>query len=151
MCQMIELFYVESKIIKEYIKRMRFDKRISFFLHILKIGGDKMNDVSVIGRIVKPIHVKEIGTDKYVINNILAISKKKKEGSEQTADFIPIVVWGKPAQIIEQYCEKGNLIGVTGRLSSRQYMAQGGKYHFIVEIIVSKIHLIEGKRYVNER
>ncbi|QMI85327.1 single-stranded DNA-binding protein [Carnobacteriaceae bacterium zg-84] len=110
-----------------------------------------MNDVSVIGRIVKPIHVKEIGTDKYVINNILAISKKKKEGSEQTADFIPIVVWGKPAQIIEQYCEKGNLIGVTGRLSSRQYMAQGGKYHFIVEIIVSKIHLIEGKRYVNER
>lgn len=108
-----------------------------------------MNEVSIIGRLVKPIVVKEIGQEHYVINNIVAISRKKKGNSEQNADFIPVVIWGKTAKIVEKYCEKGNLIGLSGRLMSRQFLSQDGKQNFVVELNVNEVHLVEGKRYLD--
>ncbi|MBF0780824.1 MULTISPECIES: single-stranded DNA-binding protein [unclassified Granulicatella] len=107
-----------------------------------------MNDVSVIGRFVKPIVVKDLGEEKYVINNVLAIPRKKKVEGQQQADFVPIVVWGNLAKLVEKYCQKGNLIGVSGRLNSRQYVTKEGKSMVVVEIIVNDIHLMEGKRYI---
>lgn len=109
-----------------------------------------MNEVSLIGRFVKPIVLKDLGQDRYVINNVLAVSRKRKSDGQQNADFIPIVIWGKVAQVAEKYCEKGNLVGVNGRLMSRQYVNQEGKTTFIVEIVVTDIHLVEGKRYLEE-
>lgn len=107
-----------------------------------------MNHVNVVGRFVKPIVVKEIGSDKCVINNIIAIAKKRKTTEQSQADFIPVVMWGKVARIVEKYCEKGNLIGLSGRLVSRQYLSTDGKQNFVVEIQAEEVHLVEGKRYL---
>lgn len=109
-----------------------------------------MNEVSIIGRFVKPIIVKDVGQGKAVINNIVAVSRKKKTENEQNADFIPVVIWGKIANIVEKYCEKGNLIGLSGRLISRQYLSQDGKQNFVVELNVKDVHLVEGKRYLEQ-
>lgn len=107
-----------------------------------------MNNVSVVGRFVKPIVIKELGSDKCVMNNIVAIAKKRKQDDQPQADFIPVVIWGKVARIVEKYCEKGNLIGLSGKLVSRQYLSTDGKQQFVVEIHADEVHLVEGKRYL---
>lgn len=112
-------------------------------------GGMNMNDVSIVGRFVKPIEVKDFGQEKCVINNIVAVSRKKKSDGGQNADFIPVTIWGKTARVVEKYCQKGNLIGLSGRLSSRQYNSNDGKSHFVVEMVVDNVHLVEGKRYLD--
>lgn len=112
-------------------------------------GGKRMNDVSIVGRFVKPIEVKDFGQEKCVINNVVAVSRKRKSDSGQSADFIPVTIWGKTARVVERYCQKGNLIGLSGRLSSRQYESSDGKNHFVVEMVVDNVHLVEGKRYLD--
>lgn len=106
-----------------------------------------MNDVSIIGRFVRPVTLKNIGEDKCVVNNIVAVSKKRKNDSGQTADFIPVAIWGKAAKIVEKYCDKGNMVGLSGHLISKQYTTSDGNRHFGIEFIAETVHLVEGKRY----
>lgn len=108
-----------------------------------------MNQVSLIGRFVKPIVVKELGEENVVINNVLAVSRKRKKEDHQNADFIPVVIWGKTARVVEQYCQKGNMVGVSGKLASRHYLSQDGKAIFVVELVVHDVNLVEGKRYLD--
>ncbi|MBS4762004.1 single-stranded DNA-binding protein [Carnobacteriaceae bacterium zg-ZUI252] len=108
-----------------------------------------MNDVSIVGRFVKPIEVKDFGQEKCVINNVVAVGRRRKSEAGQNADFIPVTIWGKTARVVEKYCQKGNMIGLSGRLSSRQYDSSDGKHHFVVEMVVEDVHLVEGKRFLD--
>ena len=63
-----------------------------------------MNQVSLIGRLVRPIQVQQVNGERQVCNNTLAVQRLRKadEGQPQ-ADFIPVVFWGANANLVEQY------------------------------------------------
>lgn len=105
-----------------------------------------MNQLNLVGRIVREIEMKEVGEGKVVLNNTLAVKRKFKNDQGQQADFIPIVAWGQVAKLIQSYCEKGDLIGLTGHVQSRSYQNKVEETVFVVEMIVSEIDFLQGNR-----
>lgn len=105
-----------------------------------------MNRLTVIGRIVRDIELREIGDGRLVTNNSLAIQRVFKTDNGKDVDFINFVAWGKRAELLEQYCNKGDLVGLDGRIQSRSYLDESQKTIYIVEMVVESIHFVQNRR-----
>lgn len=105
-----------------------------------------MNQVSLIGRIVREVEVQQVGNGSQVINNTLAIQRMYKKDKKQEADFIPFVAWGPAAKIIADNCEKGVQIGLSGRMQSRTYLNKEDETVFAVELRVEEVSLLFKKK-----
>src|SRR5699024_8613737 len=102
-----------------------------------------MNNFNCIGRIVKDLEVKTSQGGTTVLNNTVAINRpfKNKQTGEREADFINFVAFGKTAEIIAQYHQKGSLIGLTRRMQSRSYENSNSQTVFVTELVVNEMHL----------
>lgn len=105
-----------------------------------------LNKVSLIGRLVRPIQVQQVNGDKLVCNNTLAVQRIHKAEEGQQADFIPVVFWGATATLVDQYCAKGNQIGVNGHLVSRSYINKQDQHVYVVELVVEDLYFVEAKK-----
>ena len=101
-----------------------------------------MNNFNGIGRIVKDLEVKTSQGGTAVLNNTVAINRpfKNKQTGEREADFINFVAFGKTAEIIAQYHQKGSLIGLSGRMQSRSYQNSNNQKVFVTELVVNEMH-----------
>lgn len=106
-----------------------------------------MNQVSLIGRLVRSVQLQQIAPDRAVVNNTLAVNRYRKGDDGQTlADFVPIVFWNKSAELVDRYCQKGSLIGVNGHLASRSYVNKQEQQVFVLELVVDDLHFIEPRK-----
>lgn len=105
-----------------------------------------MNRSILIGRIVRDIQIHELDQGQKVVNNVLAINRIYKKGGEGEADFIPFVAWGKRAELLDKYCQKGDLIGLEGRLQSRKYEDKEGHTKYVIELVVDHLQFLQAKR-----
>lgn len=80
-----------------------------------------MNQLVVVGRVVKDPEIRETESGKKVANITLAVPRPYKniEGEYDT-DFIDCTLWQNVAQTTCEYCKKGDLIGVKGRVESNK-------------------------------
>ena len=101
-----------------------------------------MNNFNCIGRVTKDLEVKTSQGGTAVLNNTVAINRpfKNKQTGEREADFINFVAFGKTAEIIAQYHQKGSLIGLTGRMQSRSYENSNSQKVFVTELVVNEMH-----------
>lgn len=104
-----------------------------------------MNQISMIGRFVRDIELKMTNNNKQVVNNSLAVNRLFKQNSDQQADFIPVTFWGKTAELVDRYCEKGHLVGVTGRIQSRNYQNSNDETVYVVEVIADEVQFLQAK------
>ena len=104
-----------------------------------------MNNVNLIGRIASDIEVKELEKSK-VATISLAVQRRYKnaEGNYET-DFISCQVWNELASTIKEYCKKGDLIGITGRLSTSVYEVEGTKRKSY-DVIIENITFLQPKK-----
>ena len=56
-------------------------------------------------------------------------------GENKKTDFIPVVLWGKSAENLADYLNKGTLVAVSGKVSTRSYDAQDGTKRYVTEIV----------------
>ena len=101
-----------------------------------------MNNFNCIGRVTKDLEVKTSQGGTTVLNNTVAINRpfKNKQTGEREADFINFVAFGKTAEIIAQYHQKGSLIGLSGRMQSRSYQNSNDQKVFVTEVVVNEMH-----------
>ncbi|MCB2833569.1 single-stranded DNA-binding protein [Streptococcus dysgalactiae] len=93
-----------------------------------------MNNTNLIGRLTKKAELYQIPDKKTYARFTLAINRKKKAGGSGTeADFIPCIIWGKAAENLVSWTDKGTLISLEGELRTRSYDKDGQK-HFVMEI-----------------
>lgn len=105
-----------------------------------------MNQVMLVGRIVRPIEVKVVGEHR-VVNNTLAVSRKHRDRQgELPTDFIPISAWDHLADVLQKFCQKGQQVALTGKMQSRSYTNASQQTVFIVECLVTEITLLDGSR-----
>lgn len=109
-------------------------------------GSEGMNRLTVVGRLVRDNILKEVGNERIVLNNSLAIPRLYKADGGQETDFINIVAWGKRAELIEEYCEKGDLIGLDGHIQSRTYQNSDEQTVYTVEMVVDSVHFLQAKK-----
>lgn len=107
-----------------------------------------MNRIVLLGRLARDPETKVIEEKEKVVTKIvLAVDRGyKNQNGEREVDFIPVVLWGKRAEIVSQYLTKGNLITVSGRLQTRTYEDKEGKKRYISEVVADEFQFVEGKK-----
>lgn len=69
------------------------------------------------------------------------------EGRDRQADFIDCIVWERQAETVSQYCTKGKLVLVEGRLQMRRYEAQDGSKRTVYEVQANTVRFMpDGNR-----
>ena len=102
-----------------------------------------INNVVLVGRIVSDIDLKMIPSGTAVVRNTLAVNRQNKQSnSDQTADFINFVVFGKQAENLSLYMKKGSLIGITGRIQTGSYDNKLGQRIYTTEVIADRIQFL---------
>jgi len=106
-----------------------------------------MNKVILTGRLVADPEVRySQGTEPIAIARYrLAVDRRFKREGEQGADFIPCVVFGKPAEFAEKYFKKGMKIGVVGRIQTGSYTNNDNQKVYTTDVIVEEQEFCESK------
>lgn len=109
------------------------------------------NQVFLIGRLTSDPEVKkcESGKDMLVIN--LAVQRNyKNEDAVYETDFIRCSLWNAIASNVSEYCKKGDLVGVKGRIQTGSYEDEKTKEKkYYTEVIVDKVSFLASKKADN--
>ncbi|MCP1143640.1 single-stranded DNA-binding protein [Lysinibacillus endophyticus] len=99
-----------------------------------------MNQVGLVGRITKDPTLKSFSETRNQTSFVIAINRNFRNSQGMIdADFVPCIAWGKLAERIVQYCGKGSLIGVNGRLQSRSYITKEDTKVYTTEVVVDDV------------
>ncbi len=106
------------------------------------------NQVQLIGNLGKKPEIKTFGQDKKVATFSIATSDyyydNKGERQQQT-QWHNVVVWGKQAETVEKYLDKGSEIALNGKITYRQYDDKNGNKRTLTEIVASDFLLLNKK------
>src|SRR5699024_4232496 len=107
-----------------------------------------MNNFTGLGRLVKDIELAYTPTGTAVGKSSIAINRpfKNKETGEYDADFINIVAFGKTAEVMANHLQKGNRVGVEGRIQSGSYTNKDGVKVYTTDLIVESFHFVDSKQ-----
>lgn len=111
-----------------------------------------VNNIMLVGRLVKDPEVKELESGKKVSNITLAINRnfKNVDGVYET-DFVDCVIWDGIANNVGEYCRKGDVIGVRGRLQTSLYEDKEGKTMKNLDVVAEKISFLTSKHREQEQ
>ena len=104
-----------------------------------------MNKVILAGRLVRDPELRYTQTGKAVVSFSLAVNRRFNHNQEQTADFIPIVVWDKLAEVCSKHLFKGSQVLIKGRIQIRSYDAQDGSKRYVTEVIAQELEFMGSK------
>ena len=105
-----------------------------------------MNKAIEIGRLTRDPEVRySQGNNTAVARYTIAVDRKFKREGEQTADFIPCVVFGKQAEFAEKYFRKGTKVVISGRITTGSDTNKDGQKIYTTEITVEEQEFAESK------
>lgn len=108
------------------------------------------NLVYLIGRLTEDPEVKQFDEGKSRLSINLAVQRSfKNENGLYDTDFIRCILWNGIASHTSEYCHKGDLVGVKGRLQTRTYEEDNEK-KYITEVVVDKVSFLATKKEPNE-
>ena len=105
-----------------------------------------MNCVSLVGRLVRDPEQRrtENGTAWAMFD--IAVNRTFRSADGVEADFFRVVCWSKLAENVGNYCNKGMLVSVNGRLQSRSYQRNDGSRATIIEVIANEVQFLSTKQ-----
>lgn len=110
-----------------------------------------MNQVMLVGRLTKDPELRYTPSGIAQTRVTLAIQRNYKNGQgEYETDFIQVTIWRKQAENTANFMRKGGIIGVTGRIQTRNYEGQDGKRVYVTEVIASDVSFINSNRQAGD-
>ena len=107
-----------------------------------------VNKVILVGRLGRDPETRFTGGGQAVANFSVATDEtyKDKNGERQKrTEWHKIVVWGKQAEIAQQYLKKGSLIFIEGRIQSRECQDKEGQKRTSFEIVATNFRMLGGR------
>ena len=106
-----------------------------------------MNKVILMGRLTRDPDVRYGSGERSttIARYTLAVDRRFKRDSEQTADFIPCVAFDRNAEFAEKYLKQGTKIAVTGRIQTGSYTNKDGNKVYTTDVIVEEQEFAESK------
>lgn len=105
-----------------------------------------INNVVLVGRLTKDIELRKTSSNISTCTFTLACNRKFSSGNNgPTADFISCVAWRQSADFLAQYASKGAIVGVEGRITTRNYEGQNGRV-YVTEVTCDSVQLIGGSK-----
>lgn len=107
-----------------------------------------MNNVTLMGRLVKDPELKRTGSGVSVTAFTLAVNRAYvKKGEERQADFIDCVAWRGTADFICRNFKKGQMVALSGEIQTRSYETRDGDKRKATEIVVDNVYFCgDGQR-----
>lgn len=101
-----------------------------------------LNKALLVGRLVKDPEFRSTANGVSVTTFCLAIPRKYKENGERKSDFINCVSFRATADLVQQYCSKGDIISVDGTIQSRTWNDSEGRRNYVTEVIADSIGFV---------
>ena len=106
-----------------------------------------LNQVIFVGRLVETPTKKTTENGKEVANITLAVPRSyKNEDGEYDADFIDCVLWNGVASNTVEYCRKGDLIGIKGRMETNLYENENGEKIKSTQVVADKVTFLTSSK-----
>ncbi|MBK4778882.1 single-stranded DNA-binding protein [Streptococcus lactarius] len=103
-----------------------------------------INNVTLIGRLTRDAELRytpsNIATAQF---NIACNRNFKNTNGEYDADFINCVMWREQAERFCNWTKKGMLVGITGRIQTRNYEGNDGKRVYVTEVVAENFQVLE--------
>ncbi|MEH7479951.1 single-stranded DNA-binding protein [Neobacillus drentensis] len=105
-----------------------------------------INQVTLVGRLTRDPELKETLEGTQVSHITLAVTRHyRNQKGEIEADFVQCTLWRKAAENTCKYCRKGSVVGITGRLQTRNYDNKEGKRVYVTEVIAETVRFLSSK------
>ncbi|MEW8985863.1 MAG: single-stranded DNA-binding protein [Bacillus sp. (in: firmicutes)] len=109
-----------------------------------------INQVTLVGRLTKDPDLRVTGDGIPVTHVTLAVNRHFKNHDGQfEADFVQCTLWRKTAENTARFCQKGSVIGITGRIQSRHYDNNDGKRIYLTEVVADSVQFLGKKASAN--
>lgn len=99
-----------------------------------------MNHIIILGNITNELELKALPGGSSMLSFNLAVRRDK-----ENTDFIPCVSFGKTAELIHRYCNKGSKLAVIGSLRQSSYTDKEGKKKSSLNVLVNTVQLLDKK------
>ena len=110
-----------------------------------------LNQIVLVGRLVKDIEVKEVNENKKAIISLAVPSNFKNEDGEYETDFIDCILWNGIASNIAEYCKKGDIVGVKGRIKTDNIVNDDGEIIGKTTLVIAeKVTFLSSKKEEKE-
>ena len=106
-----------------------------------------MNKVMLVGRLTAKPELKYTASNVAFVRFTVAVNRNftNNEGKRE-ADFINVVAWRKQAETISKFFDKGNQIGIEGRLQTGSYDDKDGNKRYTMDVALDNFEFIESKK-----
>ena len=101
-----------------------------------KRNHEMTNHLIIIGRLTRPATLR-FTEDKARANFTIAV-----DGYNDKVDYLPVTVFGKCAENVAEYTDKGHLVAVEGRITSGKYTNDAGETIFTIDIIGQSVQFL---------
>ena len=135
------LFYFE-KSTKKHTRNIILNFWFIRYILVLlcqKGGVIILNQTVIVGRIVRDPELRETDSGSKITNITLAVPRSfKNPNGEYETDFISCILWKGVAENVVEYCKRGDLVGVKGRIQSRNIEEEDKKKQ-VLEVVAEKV------------
>ena len=105
-----------------------------------------INNVVLVGRMTRDAELRYTPQNQAVATFTLAVNRNfKNQSGEREADFINVVIRRQQAENLANWAKKGALIGITGRIQTRNYENQQGQRVYVTEVVADNFQLLESR------
>ena len=105
-----------------------------------------INNVVLVGRMTRDAELRYTPSNVAVATFSLAVSRNfKGANGERETDFINCVIWRQQAENLANWAKKGALIGITGRIQTRNYENQQGQRVYVTEVVADNFQMLESR------
>lgn len=109
-----------------------------------------INRVVLVGRLTKDIEVRKTQSGLSVTSFTVACNRRSTNGNNE-ADFINCTAWRQTADFLGNYAGKGMLVGVEGRITTRNYTNNAGQKVYVTEVQCDSVQLLESRSSRDQR
>lgn len=104
-----------------------------------------INRVVLVGRLTKDPVLRKTTNGASVVSFTVACNRLFKQEGQPEADFINTVIWNKTADSVAKYTHKGSLVGVEGRIQTRNYDDKDGKRVYVTEVVADNVRFLDSR------
>lgn len=105
-----------------------------------------INNVVLVGRMTRDAELRYTPSNVAVATFTLAVNRNfKNQDGEREADFINCVIWRQAAENLANWAKKGALVGITGRIQTRNYENEQGQRVYVTEVVAENFQLLESR------
>lgn len=103
-----------------------------------------INNVVLVGRMTRDAELRYTPSNQAVATFTLAVNRNfKNQNGEREADFINIVIWRQQAENLANWAKKGTLLGITGRIQTRDYENRQGQRVYVTEVVADNFQILK--------